>query len=446
MAFIAPFRGLLYNPRKISDLSDVIAPPYDVITPEEQEKLYQKSPYNIVRLILNRDPDCYASVVRTFEQWQTESVLVRDEHPAVYFMRHRFSLKDETQKERLGFVALIRMEDPSSGAIRPHEKTLDEPKEDRFRLLQACGANLSQIFALYADPQQNVNGILREHVGTTPPLFQAADGGGGSCLFWRITDEAVIQRLQREMADKVLLIADGHHRYEAAMRYRDFLRAKTENLTGRESFNYVMMYLANLADDSVVILPTHRLLRALPAVPNLEEALRRYFYLEAYPKTAEGRQWFLKALKNGAKKQPLIGAAFGRDPRYLILRVKNKRTMQRLARTMNPTLRELDVTILHLLVFEQVLGLSPKEQIQGNTLSYLHDEDKALQAVESGACQAAFILNPPRAEEALTVALQGEKMPQKSTYFYPKLPTGLVINKIIAGEEVAGDGAVKNSA
>ena len=439
MALIAPFRGLLYSPDKISDLSQVVAPPYDVISPGEQEKLYQKSPYNVVRLILNRDPDSYASVARIFEQWQTETVLKRDEKPAIYFMRHRFSLKDGEQKERLGFVALTRMEDLSSGTIRPHEKTLDEPKEDRFRLLQACGANLSQIFALYADSQQTINRLLLERVNEIPPLFQATDGGGGACLFWRITDKAIIRRLQREMADKVLLIADGHHRYEAAMRYRDSLRAKLPNVTGRESFNYVMMYLANLTDNGVVILPTHRLMRTLPAIPNLDEALRRYFYLEAYPKSAEGKQWFLKALKNGAKKRPLIGVSFKRDPRYLILRVKNKRTLPRIAKGMTPALRELDVTILHLLVFEHVLGLSPEEQVKRDTLSYLHDEDQALQAVESGACQAAFILNPPRAEEALAVALQGEKMPQKSTYFYPKLPTGFVMNKIDPAEEVAGE-------
>jgi uncharacterized protein (DUF1015 family) len=416
-----------------------------VITPEDQEKLYEKSPYNVVRLILNRDPDCYASVARIFEQWQGEKILIRDETPGLYFMRHRFSLKGGETKERLGFIALIRMEDLSSGTIRPHEKTLDEPKEDRFRLLQTCGANLSQIFALYADPQQTLNRILLERVAETAPLFQAADGGGGTCLFWRVADTAIIRRVQREMADKTLLIADGHHRYEAAMRYRDTLRAKTPNLTGRESFNFVMMYLANLCEDGVVILPTHRLLRTLPAVPNLDEALRRYFYLEAYPKSDEGRRWFLKALKNGAKKRPLIGASFKKDPHYLILRVKNKRALQRLAKAMNPALRKLDVTILHLLVFEHVLGLSPEDQVKGGILSYLHDEDKALKAVENGACQAAFILNPPRAEEALTIALQGEKMPQKSTYFYPKLPTGLVLNRIDPEEEILADGTAGDS-
>lgn len=437
MALVAPFRGLLYNPRKFSDLSDIIAPPYDVITPAEQEKLYRNSPYNVVRLILNRDPDSYASVARIFADWQREGVLTRDERPAVYFLRQRFALKDGETKEREGFVVLARLEDLASGVIRPHEKTLAEPKEDRFRLLLACRANLSQIFALYADEQRNANGMLVEHAGRTSPLFQAREGGGGSCLFWRVTDESIIRRLQRELEDKTLLIADGHHRYEAAMRYRDYLRERTPQRTGRESFEYVMMYLANLADDGVVILPTHRLLKALPPVPNLEEALQRYFYLEAYPKTPEGRRWFLKALKNGARKRPLIGASFQRDARYLILRVKNKRTLQRLAKAMNPALRELDVTILHLLVLEQVLGLSPENQVAANTLGYLHDEEEALHSVESGACQAAFILNPPRAQETLAVALQGEKMPQKSTYFFPKLPSGLVMNKIEPGEEVA---------
>jgi uncharacterized protein (DUF1015 family) len=235
-----------------------------------------------------------------------------------------------------------------------------------------------------------------------------------------------------------LLIADGHHRYEAALNYRDQLRKNKENWSGRETFNYVMMYLGNLHDDGLVILPTHRLVRAFPPMPfqELEQALQRYFYIEPYPKTPEGQRWFLQALRSGGRKRHLIGASFKRDPRYLILRLKNKRIMQRLAKDLSGPLRELDVTILHLLILEHTLGLAPQKQAGADVISYSQDEEKVLKAVEKEDYGAAFILNPPKPEGIMEIALRGEKMPQKSTYFYPKLLSGLVINKIDPEEEI----------
>lgn len=435
MARIVSFRGLLYNQSKIPDLSKVIAPPYDVITPEEQESLYGRSPHNIVRLILNRDRDCYDSAARLFERWQAERILVRDESPSIYFLRHRFCVKGE-EKERLGFIALVRIEEPSSGTIRPHERTMEGPKDDRFRLLSACRANLSPIFGLYSQAEATINRALAERAQGEPPFIQARDDGGGACLLWRVTDPEVIRLIQREMDEKTLLIADGHHRYEAALNYRDTLRREGGKGTGRETFNYVLMYFANLNDSGLTVLPTHRLLQdsSSISIQKLDNALQRYFYVEAYPKTQEGRRWFLKTLMSGSKRHRLMGTSFRKDPRYLILRLKNKRSMQRLAKHMSTVLRELDVTTLHLLVFGHILGLAPDKQAQ--VISYTQDEEQALQSVETGTSEAAFILNPPRPEEILAVALQGEKMPQKSTYFYPKLHSGLVINKIDPNEEI----------
>lgn len=240
------------------------------------------------------------------------------------------------------------------------------------------------------------------------------------------------------MEAQPLLIADGHHRYEAALNYRNRLRAEKANWNGREPFNYVMMYFANMNDDGLVIFPTHRLARSFPPIPfqKLEEELQRYFYLEPYPKTPEGQRWFLRALRSGGKKRHLIGASFRRDPRYLILRLKNKRIMQRLAKDLSGPLRDLDVTTLHLLILEHILGIPQEEQVKGEAISYSQDEEKVLKAVDKEDYQAAFILNPPKPEEILTVTQNGEKMPQKTTYFYPKLITGLVINKIDPEEEI----------
>ena len=438
MTLIAPFRGILYNPKKVRDLSKVIAPPYDVITPEEHARLQRRSPYNIVHLDLNHEADSYQGVARLFAEWQAEKILLRDETPALYFLNHRFRSNGEPEQERLGFIALTQIEDFSTGTIRPHERTLAGPKEDRFQLMLACHANLSPIFALYSQPKRLINRMLWERVQGIAPLMEVHEDRGGTCLLWRITDIDLIHLVQHEMDGQPLLIADGHHRYEAALHYRDHLRAQRGNCTGREAFHYVMAYFANMKDEGVVILPTHRLVRAFEPIPfqELEETLQRYFYLEPYPKTPEGRRWFLRALKGGGKRRRLIGVSFKRDPRYLILRLKNKRIMQRLSKDLSAPLRELDVTILHLLILEHILKLSAEDQLREEVLSYSQDTEKVLQAVEKEEQQAAFVLNPPDPEEILTIAVGGERMPQKSTYFFPKLITGLVINKIDPDEEV----------
>ncbi|HXG49788.1 MAG TPA: DUF1015 domain-containing protein [candidate division Zixibacteria bacterium] len=438
MARIAPFRGVFYNPKKIRDLSKVIAPPYDVISPEEQERLHRKSPYNFVWLDLSRGPDAYAAAAGLFQSWQNEGILQRDPEPAVYFLRHAFSLKDGERRERLGFFALARLQDFADGDIRPHEKTLEAPKQDRLRLMIACNAQLSPIFALYAERKQAINQMLAERVEGVAPRLEVKTDAGEECRLWSVTDADLIREIRRAMQEQPLIIADGHHRYEAALAYRDRCRAERPEASGREAFNYVMAYFANAHDENVVILPTHRLVRGYAPQPflRLEETLQKYFYIEPYPKTPEGRRWFLKALESGRKKHRLVGASFKRDPRYLILRLKNKRIMQRLAKDLSAPLRELDVTLLHRLILETILGLDPQRQASGETIRYSQDADAVLDALEKEDYQAAFILAPPNAEDVLTVAHSGETMPQKSTYFYPKLPSGLIVNKIDPDEAI----------
>jgi uncharacterized protein (DUF1015 family) len=438
MVRVAPFRGLFYNQKKTRDLSKVIAPPYDVISKEEQDKLYRRSPYNFVRLDLNQEPDSYSAAAQLFQQWQDEGIFERDAAPAIYYLTHRFSLKSGETRERQGFFALTELQDFSSGAIRPHEMTLDAPKEDRLKLMLACNAQLSPIFALYAQPNQAIHRILAVHVEGAAPFIEIEQDNGEESRLWRITDPALIQKVQQEMQNQPLLIADGHHRYEATLNYRNQLRSARGQWNGREAFNYIMTYFANMNDDGVVILPTHRLVRGYAHKPflELEEALQAYFYVEQHPKTPEGKISFLKAFKTAAKKHRVIGTTFKRDPRYLILRLKNKRIMQRLAPDLSAPLRELDVTTLHLLVLEHILRLGSDLQVSGETIRYSQDEETVLQALEKEDFQAAFILNPPKAEEILTIANSGEKMPQKSTYFYPKLISGLIVNKIDPQEEI----------
>jgi len=438
MIRIAPFHGIFYSKKKIRDLARVIAPPYDVISPAEQDRLYKKSPFNFIRLDFSQEPDSYDAVAQLLQEWRSQGVFERDATPAIYFMVHRFALKGGAPKERLGFFALAQLQDFSDGAIRPHEKTLAAPKEDRLKLMLACNAQLSPIFALYAEPKQAINRMLAVAVEGVAPLLEVEQDNGDHCRLWRIDDPALIQKVQREMKDQPLLIADGHHRYEATLRYRDQRRSERGQWTGGEAFNYIMAYFANMNDDNVVILPTHRLVRGYAHKPflELEEALQTYFYVEQHPKTPEGKTSFLKALKSAAKKHRVIGASFKRDPRYLILRLKNKRIMQRLAQELSAPLRELDVTTLHLLILEHILGMPAEQQVNGATIRYSQDDEAVLQALEKEDFQAAFILNAPKAEEIQAIVAAGEKMPQKSTYFYPKLSSGLIVNEIDPNEEI----------
>jgi len=438
MIRIAPFRGLFYNQKKVRDLSKVVAPPYDVISKEEQERLYKKSPYNFIRLDLSQEPDSYPAVAQLLSEWLATGIFERDETPAIYFLSHRFKLKSGEQKIRDGFLALTELQDLSSGAIRPHEKTLDAPKEDRLKLMLACHAQLSPIFTLYSQPKQSINRMLAVEVEGVEPFIEIEQDNGEQCRLWRIANAELIEKVQQEMGDQQLLIADGHHRYEATLSYRDWMRRERDQWNGRDAFNFIMAYFANINDDNVVILPTHRLVRGYAHKPflELEEALQTYFYVEQHPKTPEGKISFLKALKTAAKKHRVIGASFKRDPRYVILRLKNKRIMQRLAKDLSAPLRELDVSTLHLLILEHILGMTPDEQVKGENIRYSQDEDLVLQSLEKEDYQAAFILNATKAEEIQTIVAGGEKMPQKSTYFYPKLLSGLVVNKIEPDEEI----------
>ena len=438
MVRIAPFRGVFYNQKKVRDLGKVIAPPYDVISKEEHDKLYKKSPYNFVRLDLSQEPDSYGAVAQLLQEWQAQGIFERDESPAIYFSTHRFKLKSGEQRNRQGFFALVELQDFSSGDIRPHEKTLDAPKEDRLQLMLASDAQLSPIFTLYAQPKDTLSRMLAIEVEGVAPFIEFEQDNGDECRLWRITNPALIEKVQRELQSQQLLIADGHHRYEATLSYRDRMRSARGEWSGREAFNYIMAYFANINDDNVVILPTHRLVRGFTHKPflELEEALQSFFYVEQHPKTPDGKNSFLKALKSAAKKHRVIGASFKRDPRYVILRLKNKRIMQRLAKDLSAPLRELDVSTLHLLVLEHILDMPPEQQMSGENIRYSQDEELVLQTLEKEDFQAAFILNATKAEEIQTIVATGEKMPQKSTYFYPKLPSGLIVNKIDPEEEI----------
>ncbi len=446
MAKIVPFRGLRYNLEKVGDPAKVVAPPYDVISPALQENLYGRSPHNIVRLILGKTSDAdnaednrYTRAAADFERWKAEKVLVRDPEPAIYLYDQEYEVEGLGTVVRKGFIALTRLEDFSSGVVKPHEKTLAGPKTDRFNLTLACGANFSPIFSLYSDPCCVLEALTRKLREATPALA-VADDDGVRHRFWAVTDPAVIDRAQDLIDDKPLFIADGHHRYETALRYRDYMREKLGSFSGKELFNYVLMYFANMEDQGMLIFPTHRLLFNLPnfRLEALLQGMGEFFEITEHPldpTDPAARQEVRGKLAELGRKGHALGLYAGGGRVYMLL-LRDEKIMDRFFEEKSPkALRTLDVSILHRLVLENLLGITTEAQEQQTNLKYVKNFDDPFTAVASGEAQLAFLMNSTRMGEVRDVANAGEKMPQKSTYFYPKLLSGLVINPIVPGEK-----------
>lgn len=431
MVMLKPFRGVLYNPEVVGDLQQVVSPPYDLINPELQEELYLRSPYNVVRLDLNRDAERYRSAARTFTEWLVQGVLVQEQKPALYFYRQEFTYKGggqesvskaKSQQVRRGIIAAMRLEEFSTGMVRPHERTLEWAREDRLELLRSCQVNLSPIFSLYSRPNWPLLQEVEKRLDT-PPLVDVQDNGGVAHRFWRVTNQEIIHEFVYGLAQATVIIADGHHRYETALRYCSERMAQAPS-TGEEPFRYVLTYLTNMQEEGLMILPTHRLLRdvPLPRSQDLRRALRLDFRLALFPR--EHPEAFFAALKapGGGRR---IGCVLAQAEHYWLLSFDDR--VQRGIPLPDPV-RSLDVTILHAVIFERYLGLP--QAVQKQKLEYTIAEEEALHWVAVGKYQAAFFLNPTPVEEIQAVCSAGEMMPEKSTYFFPKLLTGLVFYRL----------------
>lgn len=447
MAKIVPFRGLRYNLTQVKKPDAVMAPPYDVISPALQDDLYDRHPSNVVRLILGKKTagddeknNCYTRAAADFEKWQQDQTLTRDGEPSIYLYDQQYEVEGLGTVVRKGIMALTRIEDFSTGVVKPHEKTLAGPKTDRLNLTKACGANFSPIFSLYADPCCVLESLSRSQKERTPDV-EVADDDGVIHRLWQVTDSLVIGKAQELLDSKPLFIADGHHRYETAINYRNYMREKHPDFTGKEPFNYVLMYFANMEDQGMLIFPTHRLLYNLSGfgMPAFITALRPYFEVESMsldPEDAEARKKVQRTLQQKGESGHVFGLYGGENTVYF-LTLKDEAVMDRFFDEKAPkALRTLDVSILHRLVLEYILKISPEAQEQQTNLKYVKNMDEPFTRVLTGEVQLAFLLNPTRMSEVRDVANAGEKMPQKSTYFYPKLLTGLVINKIVPTEKV----------
>ncbi len=442
MCDVRPFCGLRYNLQRIPDSSSVITPPYDVISLTERLAYYRKSPYNIIRLEYGEeqpgdstDNNKYTRAATTLNAWLKEEILVREEQPALYLIEHNFPYQDTT-KSRLCLLARVRLEElDNKGHIRPHEKTTKEPAIDRLNLLRACRANLSPIMGLLRTEKGEMVSLLRNLIKGEPAL-SATDNQGVNYRLRVITDRAAIDRVTRLFADKVIYIADGHHRYETALRYKKEQCAVLPSCTGEEPFNFVMISLMDSQDPSLVMLPTHRLVKGLEPqkIAQLEEKLSPYFSVDGLlpplPTLPETVQSWLKTLETEGKQGNVLGLYGLHEKKLCLLRLKRDASLQKVIPAEDLSLwKKLDVALLQQIVLRDALGMDTLEK-ETKHLEFTRDALEAVSKVDSGAYQMAFLINPTHVLTVLEAADSGKRLPQKSTYFYPKTPAGLAINPV----------------
>ena len=431
MAIVRPFSALRFT-KAAGEIDALVCPPYDIIGEAQRQALLARSEHNIVRLELPGGD--YAGAGNTLRDWCAANVLACDQTPAFYVYEIGFD-----GQAVAGIVARVHLEDFAAGVILPHEETLSKAKDDRWRLMNATNANFSAIYALYRDEQPLDLAALTTNV---PPLYDFVDDADLHQRLWAVTDTAAVAAIAARFAQKKLYIADGHHRYETALRYRD---AAPDNAARQ----YVMMMLAEMTHPGLAVHPTHRLVRDVPAF-DAAALLRRceeHFDLRALP-LDEAQTALTRAYDEGKKAFVFYSRPSGVSPATpadtpvsadaspaaangktaVLLTLRDVHAMDAILPTLAPASRGLDVRVLHTLILEPLLGIDSANMAAGSNLTYTRDVQEAVAGVDSGLYQAAFLMNPTRISEICDVAAAGEKMPQKSTYFYPKLLTGLTMN------------------
>lgn len=432
-----PFRGILYNPASINDLFAVLAPPYDVISPQERESYHQQHPYNVIRLTYGReepgdtaDSNCYTRAAHYLRTWLQAGVLTRDTQPSMYLCAEEYLLPDGTPRERRGLIALCRLEPYDRGIVLPHERTSPVPKRMLYDLRSTVQANLDQIFALYADESGKIHEVL-EAKCRQPPRLSFRDRQGMLHRVWAMSEAPLLCDIQRTMAARWALIADGHHRYETCLDYQQAMRRRTAQGTSEEWFDFVMMYLTDIQDPGLTILPTHRLLRGLQPdlVKQLPEKLRGACRLDAFPcDTAAARetqrQRLVQEMRERGGSAHVMGLYTGTETLWMLTYTGRQGGAQAPGTASTEGRQILDTSLLHAVILEELLGLTVPEE----AIAYTQDDAAALDLVAHGAYQVAFLLNPTQVERVVQYAQARERLPRKSTYFYPKLLTGTVMH------------------
>jgi uncharacterized protein (DUF1015 family) len=442
MAVISPFKGLRYNLGKVKDLSLVTTPPYDVISPSAQQEYYDIHENNIIRIELGKDFDGdndsnnkYTRAGSSLNEWISNGTLNYEEKPALYIYEQDFSVSEWEIKTRRGLICLVKLAEFSEGIVLPHESTLSNAKIDRFSLMNATNANISQIFSLY-----NGNGkvfrMLEYYVESKSPDIEYTNKEDINERVWIITDPAIISDIQSCFTNQQLFIADGHHRYETALNYRKKLATESSSHSGEESYNYVMMTLVDMDDPGLVVLPTHRALKDLQGYDSQEflKFAEEYFHIDKIEFNKSYHSLYIPeqirvSLEQSGEFNKSFGYYDNSEGWYYILALKDMSCLEKALSDKSPACRNLDVSILHLLILEKYFKIDARNMASQTNLSYTRDIKQALEWVNSNTNQCAFFLNPTQVNQIKEVSLANEKMPQKSTYFYPKLTTGLVIYK-----------------
>ncbi|MCF6157257.1 MAG: DUF1015 domain-containing protein [wastewater metagenome] len=435
MAVIKPFRGLRYNQDAITDISSVVTPPYDVISAHDQEWYYQMHPHNIIRLDLGKDMpgdteevNKYTRAAEFLKNWRKNEVLKQEDAPAVYIYEQEFLIGTQRIARR-GFIALVKLEPFDKGQIYPHEQTLSGPKADRLKLIQSCQANLSPIFSLFPDEDSTIDNYLSA-VTPSEPEVDFIDTTGVRNKVWVIKETSVIEELIRRMREKPLFIADGHHRYETSLAYKEQMCRGNGKPEDDLAVNYVMMMCVSMNNHGLKILPAHRLVRNIKnyhfdqVLQSIEEA----FTAERLNSGCQLEDFISRF--NAETRNHTFGMYVGQEDLYYTLYLRSQKLLDAAFAHGHPEWKHLDTGILHGMIINRILGINFFDVTQKDNVKYVKDEKEAVTLVKSGHYQLAFFLKPTPIEQVKEIAMARKVMPPKSTYFYPKLITGIVINSL----------------
>lgn len=425
IANIKPLRALVYNSEKIKDLSRVVCPPYDVISASEQEYYFNLDAHNFIQVLLRKDvpgEDKYKRAGAIFKEWQKEEILRRDEKPAVYFYSQQYIVRGE-KRTRLGFISLLRLADKDS-SVFGHENTRKLAKEDRAKLMREVKANLSPIFSIFFDRKRIISRLFEKQIKGMVPCIDVTDKEKTNHKLWRIDSPELLSQIEESLSGEDVFIADGHHRYEVACNYRDEMKEKLgPAFTGTEPFNYVLSYFTNTDPRGLLIMPIHRLI-ALDSKFNFvsfSSELKKYFDIDEI----KDKSKFFFLMEKGGRTEHVIGMY--KDKKYYLLRLKNVTILDKEIRNKPQEYKTLDVCILNTLVLQKILGLDAENK---EIIKFSPYHEEFVREVDANPSVIAFFMNPVRFEQIASLALKGERMPSKSTYFYPKVLSGLVVNSL----------------
>jgi uncharacterized protein (DUF1015 family) len=420
MANIKPFKAVYYNSKKVKSISKVVSPPYDVISPDEQEELHNLSPYNFTHIDFSKDApkddkisNKYTRAKKTYAQWLKKGILLQDEKPCIYFYRQDYKIMGQ-KHSRMGFISLMELEDEEETKVYPHENTHSKAIDDRLKLCESLKSHLSSIFVCYSDKHKKIEKIFNKNVLVTQPIIDVEDNDKVHHKLWRLDDPELIKEVNGSLSGQHLFIADGHHRYKVAMEYRAKRLSRIRKPSGQESFNYVMTYFTNMDSRDLQIFPMHRIVKGLP--DNLD-FLEEFFRIDNVKKKEE----LLILLARAGRNEHAFGL-YTRDG-IKLLRLKNRLLIEKFVKEGSKEYKSLDAAILKSFVFDRV-------GIKSDDILYTKSIDDVTGMVDDFQADAGFIMNPVTIAQLRSIALNGERMPPKTTYFYPKVLSGLTVYKM----------------